>query len=63
MNGIRCGDEAIYIMHLPNRKKPILGILDGVEIRKVAMFDDEESAEIFNELLNKWLGVDDETAS
>ena len=60
MNGIRRGDEVIYIMHLPDLKKPVLAIEYKYVIRKVASFNDEESAELFSAMLNNWLGVENE---
>lgn len=58
MNGIRRGDEVIYITHLQGYKKPVLAIGNGCVIQKIASFDSEEYAESFCEILNRWLGLD-----
>ena len=65
MNGIRKGNEVIYITHLPNHKRPVLAIGNGYAIQKIATFDNEEVAEGFCQMLNTWLGLEDtdETAS
>ena len=57
MNGIRRGDEAIYITHFPGLKKPVLAIGNGCVIQKIASFDSEEYAENFCQMLNEWLGL------
>ena len=58
MNGIRRGNEAIYITHFPGRKKPVLAIGNGCVLQKIASFDSEEYAESFCKMLNKWLGLE-----
>jgi len=60
MNSVGKGDETIYITHLPGLKKPVLAIGHGCVLRKVASFNDEESAELFSEMLNRWLGLENE---
>ena len=56
-SGFRCGEDAIHVTHLPDRKKPVLLIGNGMCYRKIASFDSEEYAEIFCRLLEKWLGI------
>ena len=58
MNGIRRGDEVIYITHLQGYKKPVLAIGNGCVIQKIASFDSEEYAESFCKLLNNWFGLE-----
>ena len=58
MNGIRKGDEIIYITHLQGYKKPVLAIGNGYVIQKIASFDSEETAEGFCQLLNRWFGLE-----
>ena len=56
MNSYVRGNEHIYITYLPDLKKPILAIGNGIVIRKIASFDNKEYAEIFSEMLGKWFG-------
>ena len=58
MNGVSRGDEVIYITHIQGYKKPVLAIGNKCVVRKVASFDSEEAAEMFSQLLNRWLGLD-----
>ena len=58
MNGVSRDDEVIYITHFRGLKKPVLAIGNKCVVRKVASFDSEESAEMFSQLLNRWLGLD-----
>ena len=60
MNSYVLGNEHIYIMHLPNLKKPVLAVGNGCTIYKIASFDSEEDAEGFSQMLGKWLGCDRE---
>ena len=56
MGGYKRGNEAIYITHLPDRKRPCLAIGNGCVIHKIATFDTEEEAEAFYQMLGAWLG-------
>ena len=60
MNGIRRGDEVIYITHLQGYKKPVLMIGNRNVIQKIASFDSEDFAEAFSEMLNRWFGIEKE---
>ena len=59
MNGIRKGDDVIYITHIDGYKKPVLAIGTKNVIKKIALFDNEECAEEFSVLLNKFFGLQD----
>lgn len=59
MNGIRRGNEVIYITHLPGLKKPVLAIGNGYVIQKIATFDNEEVAEGFSKMLNEWFELEE----
>lgn len=60
LHGFRRGEETIHITHLPNCKKPVLLVGNGLCSQKIASFDSEEAAEGFCKLLNKWLMVESE---
>ena len=60
MNGIRRGDEVIYITHIQGYKKPVLAIGNGCVIQKIASFDSDEYAVGFCKMLNKWFGLEDQ---
>jgi hypothetical protein len=60
LHGFRRGEEAIHITHLPNYKKPVLLIGNTNCLRKIASFDNEEAAETFCKMLDKWLMVESE---
>lgn len=60
MNSYAMGNEHIYIMHLPDLKKPVLAVGNGKCIQKIASFDSEEYAEGFSLMLGRWFGVDRE---
>ena len=57
MNGIRRGNEALYITHFPGLKKPVLAIGRGCSLQKISSFDSEEDAEEFCQILYKWIGL------
>ena len=58
MSGINRGHETIYIQHMGGYNKPVLLFAEGNVIRKLASFDNDESAEIFNRLLCEWFGIE-----
>ena len=58
MSGINRGQETIYIQHMGGYKKPVLLYAKENVLRKLASFDNDESAEFFNRLLNKWFGLE-----
>ena len=60
MNGIRRGDEVIYITHLQGYKKPVLMIGNRTVVQKIASFDSEDFAESFSEMLNRWCKIEKE---
>lgn len=60
LHGFRRGEEIIHITHLPNYKKPVLLVGNGLCAQKIASFDSEEMAEVFCKLLNKWLMAESE---
>lgn len=51
-NGTRIGMFAF-----PYRKKPCLGVMKGNELVKYATFNDDESAELFMNILVECLGI------
>lgn len=59
MNGIRRGNEVIYITHLQGYKKPVLMIGNKSVIQKIASFDSDEFAEEFSKMLNRWFEIDE----
>lgn len=59
LHGFKRDDEIIAITHLPNRKKPVLLIGNGLCSQKIASFDSEEAAENFCKMLTKWFMIDD----
>ena len=63
LHGFRRGEETIHITHLPNYKKPVLLVGNGLCLQKIASFDSEEYAEGFCNLLGKWLGIIDKAGS
>ena len=63
MNGIRRGDEVIYITHLQGYKKPVLMIGNKSVIQKIASFDSDEYAEGFSKMLNQWFGIEEKEIS
>lgn len=60
MNGIRRGDEVIYVTHLQGYKKPVLMVGNKFVTQKIASFDSEEYAEGFCKILNRWFGIEEE---
>ena len=60
LHGFRRGEETIHIAHLPNYKKPVLLVGNGLCSQKIASVDSEESAEDFCKMLGKWLMVESE---
>lgn len=60
LHGFRHGEETIHITHLQNHKKPVLLIGNRYCLQKIASFDNEECAEEFCEMLDKWLQVESE---
>ena len=60
LHGFRRGEEVIHITHLPNYKKPVLLVGNGLCSQKIASFDSEEAAEGFCKMLGKWLMVESE---
>lgn len=60
MNGIRRGDEVIYITHLQGYKKPVLMIGNRNVVQKIASFDSDEYAEGFSKMLNRWCEIEKE---
>ena len=57
LGGYKKGDEHICVTHIPERKKPVLMIGNEFVMTKMATFDSEETAEIFYDMLGRWLGV------
>lgn len=60
LHGFRRGEETIHITHLSNYKKPVLLIGNRYCSQKIASFDNEEAAETFCKMLDKWLMVESE---
>ena len=60
LHGFRRGEEIIHITHLPNYKKAVLLVGNGLCSQKIASFDSEEAAEGFCKLLDKWLMAESE---
>jgi hypothetical protein len=60
LHGFRRGEETIHITHLPNYKKPVLLVGNGLCSQKIASFDSEEAAEGFCKMLEKWLMIESE---
>ena len=52
------GSEFIRIAHVYKAKKPVLIVGNDKAERKVASFVDDTSAEIFYEMLRKWLYIE-----
>ncbi len=59
LHGFRKGDEIIHITHLKGYKKPILMMGNGYSVWKVGSFDSEDSARMFQEMLARWLEVEE----
>lgn len=57
MTGIRKGNKGFGSMHMPDRKKPCLAIMEGNVFTKVASFNDEESAERFMQFVIEMFDV------
>ena len=60
LHGFRRGEETIHITYLSSHKKPVLLIGNEYRFRKIASFDNEEAAEGFCKLLDKWLMAESE---
>lgn len=60
LGGVRKGDVTIWVTRLPKLKKPALAIQVRNVYQKIASFDSEEDAEVFYDLLCRWLNVKEE---
>lgn len=63
LHGFKRGEEIIHITHLPNHKKPVLLVGNGLCSQKIASFDSEECAKGFCKMLEKWFEITDEAES
>lgn len=55
---IKSGDTMIGYQMIPERKKPVLGIMDGNQYVIYGQFHDEQSAEEFMTKLADFFGVE-----
>lgn len=53
----RKGSDRISICYMSGKKKPCLLIGEGSTYRKVASFDDDEAADMFEKMLEYFLGI------
>lgn len=53
----RKGGDKISISYLPGKKKKCLLIGEGYILTKVASFDDDEAADMFEKMLEYFLGI------
>ena len=53
----RKGDEVISVSYVPNRKKKCLLVGNYLVMTKVASFDDDEAADMFEKQLEYFLGI------
>ena len=53
----RKGNEVISIGYIPGRKRKCLLVGDKYVITKIASFDDDEAAEMFEKQLEYFLGI------
>jgi hypothetical protein len=55
---IKSGDTMIGYQMIPERKKPVLGIMEGNQYVVYGQFHDEQSAEEFMKKLADFFGVE-----
>ena len=55
---IKCGDTMIGYQMIPERKKPVLGIMEGNQYVVYGQLHDEKSAEEFMNKLADFFGVE-----
>lgn len=53
----RKGDEVISVSYVPHKKRKCLLIGNKYVITKVASFDDDEAADMFEKQLDYFLGI------
>ena len=56
----RKGDTVISVTNIPGRKKKCLLLGTNVYLQKVASFDDDEAAEMFEKVLEHFCGINKE---